>query len=245
MGFIRFSSKIIRKLLSKSQFCSAVITSAGSSQRMNGEDKLLIKIKNKPIIIHTLTAFQNCDRINEIVIVTREDSLTTIENLCKEYRITKVSKIITGGVTRTESVLNGVTAVSQKATLVAIHDAARPCIEIPVIEKTINMAALKKAAAPGVPVTSTIKKIKKDVIIETVNRDDLVEIQTPQVFDADLIKGALTYVINKSIAVTDDCMAVESLGVCVYVTPGSVNNIKLTTKADIPIIETILSQAGK
>lgn len=243
MGLFRLVPKIVRKILRKVPTCSAVIVAAGSSERMGGEDKLFIEIDGVPVLAHTLRVFQNSRRIYEIILVAREDSLEKVLSLCENYKISKVSKIIVGGSTRTESVLHGVTAVSKTASLVAIHDAARPCVDNSLIKATIAKAEKHKAAAPGVPVTSTIKRVKNGVIVETVDRDELVEIQTPQVFDVALIKGALTKAIKNNIAITDDCMAVELFGATVHVTEGSVNNIKLTNKEDIPIIEAILKNA--
>ena len=241
MSLLSFSSKLIKKLLGKADFCSAVIAAAGSSQRMDGEDKLFSEINGKPVLAHTLIAFENSKLINEIIIVTRQESLGRVEKLCEVYNIDKVTKIIVGGQNRTESVLNGVTAVSSKASLTAIHDAARPCVSNDIIEKTINAAAAYKAAAPGVPITSTVKKVENGKITETVNRDNLVEIQTPQVFDSDLIKGALTFACKKAVILTDDCMAVEAFGVNVHVTKGSVHNIKITSPDDLLQAETIFS----
>ena len=245
MGLFSFIPKVVRKILRKAPTCSAVIVAAGSSERMGGEDKLFIEIDGLPVLAHTLMVFQNSKRIYEIILVAREDALESVLELCKEYNISKVSKIIVGGSTRSESVLHGVTAVSKTASLVAIHDAARPCVSSSLIEKTIAKAEKHKAAAPAIPVTSTIKRVKNGVIVETVDRENLVEIQTPQVFDTALIKGALTKAIKNNVAITDDCMAVELLGATVYTTEGSVNNIKITSKEDIPLIKAVLLKNKK
>ena len=238
----KLSYKIIKKLLGYKKFCSAVIVAAGSSQRMNGEDKLFFEVNGKPVLGHTLTAFQDSDCISEIIVVTREETIVSVAKLCELYNINKVSCIILGGLTRQESVFNGVTAVSKKASLIAIHDAARPCVDDTVIHRAVNMAAKYKAAAPAIPITSTVKRVKNNKILETVDRGDLVQIQTPQVFDAELIKYALNIAIKEGKTITDDCMAVEVMGACVYTSEGSANNIKLTTKEDIPLIEAILSR---
>ena len=241
MGLLTFTSKVLNKLLSRALPCAAVIPAAGLSARMNGEDKLFFIINGKPVIVHTLLAFQKSNCIKEIIIVTLEQSIEKITDLCKLHNISKVTKIIVGGSTRAESVLRGISAVSAKTPLVAIHDAARPCIDNTIINSTINMAIKYKAAAPGIPITSTVKRVKSGRILETINRDDLVEIQTPQVFDTDLIKGALTKAMKDSNTLSDDCMAVEQLGVNVYVTTGSINNIKLTNREDIKRIDSVLA----
>ena len=217
-----------------------MIAAAGASERMGGEDKLFIVINGSPVLAHTLDKFQRCRSIDEIIVVARADMLERICVVCKEYNINKATAVIVGGATRLESVLNGTMAVSNNAQLIAIHDGARPCVDIDVIERTIVAAAQHHAATPAVPVNFTIKKVEKGVVKETIDRKSLYEIQTPQVFDAALIKAALTNAVNKSLDVTDDCAAAEILGVPIYITQGSPRNIKLTTKEDIKIAEALL-----
>ena len=207
---------------------------------MGGVDKLLSEIGGTPVLAHTLKAFQNCGIISEIVVVTREDMLFQVRSICEKFSIDKTKAIIPGGATRLESVLNGVNAASRNIELIAIHDGARPCIENSIIESTVSAAAKHHAAAPGVKISSTVKKVKNSIIVETINRDELYEIQTPQVFTAEIIIGALTLAKKKSINVTDDCMAAEILGVPVHVTEGSHLNIKITTPEDIILAEAIL-----
>ena len=237
-----FIEKLLNKRKGKPPFCSAVIAAAGSSQRMEGEDKLFIEICGTPVLAHTLVAFQNNDLINEIIVVASVSSFERISELCRHYNIVKATKIMAGGATRLDSVINGVLAVSKKAQLIAIHDAARPCVENDLIERTVSAAARYRAVAPAIPVSSTLKKVKDGIVIETVSREGLYEVQTPQVFSAEIIKLALTKSRNKSIEITDDCMAVELLGIQVYITEGSRSNIKLTTSDDITIAEAILGK---
>ena len=177
LSLLKFGFKVVTTLIKSKKFCSAVIVAAGSSQRMSGEDKLLIEINGIPVLGHTLMAFQDSGCISEIIIVTREEAIASVAKICKKYNINKVSGIIVGGLTRTESVFNGVSAVSKKASLIAIHDAARPCVDNTVIQRVVNMASKYKAAAPSIPITSTVKKVKNDQIIETVDREELAEIQ--------------------------------------------------------------------
>jgi len=213
---------------------------------MGGEDKQFYPINHKPVLAYSLETFENCAAIGEIVVVAREDCLERVEKICAEYGIGKITKIVTGGEARIDSVMNGVFAVTGKHRLIAIHDGARPCITTEIIETAINAVAKSiHAAAPAVPVSSTIKKANRGIVIETVDRDNLFEIQTPQVFTAEIIKGALTNAKNKAIVITDDCMAVEQLGVPVWLTEGSRNNIKITTREDIIIAEAILKSGGK
>ncbi|MCL2365682.1 MAG: 2-C-methyl-D-erythritol 4-phosphate cytidylyltransferase [Oscillospiraceae bacterium] len=235
-------SRILLKLLGAAPYTTAVIAAAGSSARMDGQDKLFIKISDIPVLAHTLMVFERCALIDEIIIVTRKESIESVARLCANYHITKATKIMAGGATRLESVMNGVFAVSWKTELVAIHDGARPCIDERIIERTILRARKRQAVAPGIPVSSTIKKVNRNIVTETMDRSDLIEIQTPQVFNADLIKGALTKAKKDAPDITDDCMAAELMGVPVHVTQGSRNNIKLTTGEDVVVAEAIIAQ---
>jgi len=240
MAFVTDLRDLFNKKYYQAFECSAVIAAAGTSQRMGGEDKLFMELFGAPVLAHTLIAYQKCAAINELIIVSREECFARINEICKRYSIGKVAKVTTGGPTRLDSVIKGVFAASTEARLIAIHDGARPCIDCNVIESTVKAAGKFSAAAPAVKVIPTIKRIHNGVIIETVDREDLVEIQTPQVFDADLIKAALAKARNESVNVTDDCSAVELLGFPVRITNGSVNNIKITSTDDLVIAEAIL-----
>ena len=238
--------KVLKSLsLKKPPVCTAVIVAAGTSQRCKGEDKLFYLINDKPVLAYTISAFQNSSLIREIIVVAREEQYNDIGELCLKYGFKKVTKIMKGGPERSESVINGVFAVSRKAQLIAIHDGARPCIEADTIEKTIMAAAKYHAAAPAVEVIPTIKRIESSIITETIDRESLVEIQTPQVFRTELIKAALTNAVKKSITITDDCMAVEVLGFNVHLVEGSRSNIKITETDDLFIAESILSRRKK
>ena len=231
----------LRRLSSKKPpVCTAVIVAAGTSQRCKGEDKLFYLINNMPVLAHTISAFQKSTLIREIIVVAREENYDDIGELCLKYGFTKVTKIMKGGPERSESVINGVFAVSRKAQVIAIHDGARPCIEADTIEKTILAAAKYHAAAPAVEVIPTLKRVENNCITETIDRENLVEIQTPQVFRTELIKAALTNAMKKSITITDDCMAAEVLGFTVHVVEGSRSNIKITETDDLYIAESIL-----
>ncbi|MCL2662438.1 MAG: 2-C-methyl-D-erythritol 4-phosphate cytidylyltransferase [Oscillospiraceae bacterium] len=221
--------------------CTAVIAAAGTSARCNGEDKLMFKLGGKPVLAHTVEVFEKCQLINEIIIVTMEEKLEAVGKMCEEYGYDKVALVLCGGITRLESVIHGIYAASKKARLIAIHDGARPCLEPELLEKTIRKAAKYNAAAPGISITSTVKRVKNEIIKETVDREGLVEIQTPQIFRAEIIKAALTNALNKDIKLTDDCEAVENIGMPVYIVEGSQKNIKITTPDDLALVELYLN----
>ena len=236
---------IFHKLLGKrtdgKPFCSAVVVAAGLSQRMSGQNKLFALLHDKPILAYTLDVIDKCESINEIILVTKASDISNAMELCNDFGIQKVSKIICGGDTRTESAWLGVNATSFKAKLIAIHDGARPFVTQDIIDSTIAAANTYNAAAPAFKLSSTIKKAEKNIVIETVDRENLYEIQTPQVFDADIIKCALKNAMEKNLQITDDCMALEALGLTVRLTEGSKENIKLTTPDDLSFAEAILN----
>lgn len=236
-------SKMKRKL--PEPRCSAVIVAAGSSQRM-GSDKILAPLDGKPVLVRTLSAFQNSALVDEIVIVTRSESIEKIADLCKENGFDKVSKVILGGNTRTESALAGVSEVKPEASLIAIHDGARPLLSLELIERTVYAAREFYAAVPAIKCTDTMKLVDgKGIITGTADRESLVRIQTPQVFSAEIIKGALTHAVTKELALTDDCSAVELMGVKTHVVEGEESNIKLTTPWDMILAEAILKEQGE
>lgn len=225
--------------------CSAVIVAAGSSQRM-GSDKLLHNLGIMPVLARTLLVFQDCELVDEIVVVTRMEKLEEVAELCKKYRIEKASKVICGGATRMESALAGVSEVKEKAKLIAIHDGARPLVSVELIENTVRAAAKYKAAVPAIKSVDTLKLAEDgETVTGSLDRELVLRVQTPQVFDADLIKGALTFAAEKKLPLTDDCSAVELMGVKARIVPGEEDNIKLTTPRDMLFAAAILKDRGE
>jgi len=222
------------------QRCAAVIVAAGVSARMGGADKLFAPLGELPVLVHTLYAFQDCPVIDEIVVVTRADALERVGALREAYAFSKVTKVVVGGETRMESVRAGLREVSPETTLAAIHDGARPLVTGEVIREAVARAGLTGAAAPAVPVTDTLKRAEGGLTVETVDRSQLWAVQTPQVFDYGLITAALEKAAGDKAELTDDCAAVERLGMRVTLTPGSRENIKITTPFDLLLGEAIL-----
>lgn len=225
-------------------YCAAVIVAAGSSQRM-GRDKIMMPLGDRPVIAHTLAAFQSSEHIDEIIVVTKIDRLQEIADICHDYKIEKASKIVLGGKTRAESALLGVLQASEKATLIAIHDGARPFASPALIDRTVNSARVNHAVAPAVYSTDTVRIVNsKGIAVSTPDRNTVALIQTPQVFDADIIKNALTKAVEKNLKITDDCSAVEAVGVKVTIVAGEQSNIKLTSSTDAYLAEKILADRG-
>lgn len=219
---------------------SAVIVSAGSARRMEGIDKVLAPLGDIPVLVRTLQVFQNCPKITEIVVVTREDLLVEISQICKAYSLDKVSKIVVGGSERVLSVRAGLREVRQDAQLIAIHDGARPFLTQKVLCDVLIQAEQTGAAAPAIAVNDTIKRAANGVVEQTVDRSCLWAIQTPQVFQADLIRAAVEKAVSDNAPVTDDCSAVERLGMKVVLTQGDRENIKVTTPFDMILGQAIL-----
>lgn len=223
------------------KYCGAVIVAAGTASRMGGIDKVMAELDGEPMILRTVRTFQNCDAIKEIVVVTREDLILSIMRLCAGFD--KVQAVVRGGDSRQESVQLGLNAMSSKVKLVAIQDGARPLITEAVIDRTVRAAHTYGAAAPAIPVKDTIKVVTGGVVKETPDRAGLQAVQTPQVFDFDLLRGALKKANADGAAVTDDCSAVERLGMSVKIVEGDERNIKVTTPMDLKIAEMLLEGA--
>ena len=236
---INVITKQVRKLLPL-QYCGAVIVAAGNASRMGGIDKVMAPLNGEPMILRTVRAFQNCDAIREIVVVTRADLLEKLMELLAEFP--KVRGVVVGGADRPASVQAGLNALSNRVRLAAIQDGARPLITEAVIDRTVRAAHSYGAAAPGVPVKDTVKIVKGGVAKSTPDRSTLQAIQTPQVFDIDLLRGALKKAKIDGTAITDDCSAVENLGMSVKIVEGDERNIKVTTPMDLQIARLLLEE---
>lgn len=235
----------LRKRRPATPFCTAVVPAAGSSTRMEGQDKMLLELGDRPVLVRTLQALEACNLIHEIVVVTREDLVVPVSRLCRDFGLEKVTKVVTGGATRTLSVLAGIRSASPEAELIAVHDGARPFVTQELLEEVIRKAAECGAAAPAVPVTDTVKRAKDGVVEETLDRETLFAIQTPQVFEASLLKAALQKAAEDGVTLTDDCAAVERLGMRISLTKGDRANLKLTTPADLDLGLGILIGRGE
>ena len=228
-----------RRLL-KLKYCGAVIVAAGNASRMGGIDKVMALLNGEPMIVHTVRAFQNCDAIREIVVVTRPDLISTIMGLCKGME--KVKAVVAGGKDRPESVTNGLNALSSKVKLAAIQDGARPLITWQVIDRTVRAANSYGAAAPAIPVKDTIKEVAGGLVENTPDRSRLQAVQTPQVFDIHLLRAALKKAKDDGAVITDDCSAVELLGMKVKIVEGDEHNIKITTPVDLKIAQLFMEE---
>lgn len=218
---------------------TAIIVAAGSSRRMGGADKQLITIDGMPTLAHTLLQFSKAPSVDSVIVVTKPESILTVSDMVREFDISKVSNIIPGGETRQDSVSCGLSYVENNC-IVAIHDGARPFISVEKIDELVCAAQKFGAAAPGVIPKDTVKAVNQsDTIAETIDRNTLRLIQTPQVFHADELKLAYERAAASGFIGTDDCSVAENSGIEIRIIDGEYTNIKVTTPEDLPIAEAI------
>lgn len=211
---------------------SVVVVAAGNSSRMNGVNKQELLLGGKPVLIHTLQAFEKIPQISEMILVTRKDAVTTVRKAIQAFGVTKVKAILPGGATRQESVRIGLQSVSEEKVL--IHDGARPFVTTAVITEVLQTLRSCDAAVPGVPLKDTVKQISVDgTVVRTVSREELAAVQTPQGFTTSVIIAAHQKAEEDGFCVTDDASVAEYLGVKVCITKGDYYNIKITTPEDI------------
>lgn len=219
-------------------FNVAVILAAGNGTRMGiDKSKLLLKIGGKTVIERTVAVFENMAEVDEIIVVCRECDFETFSKLLPDENIT----FVIGGETRQQSVKNAVETIDE-CDYIIIHDGARPLVREDTIIRTLDKAQTDQAAAAGVYVKDTIKLVDDDLnVAGTPNRKYLVSIQTPQIFDFSLYKNALKKAVKQGKDYTDDCQLIENFGSKVHVVLGEYDNIKITTKSDISLAESLLA----
>ena len=220
----------------------AIIPTAGVGARLKSKTlKSLIEIQGCPLFIHTLAAFEKSRSIKDVVLVVHPAHAKVFEKLLKKHKITKVKKIVSGGATRRESVFAGIQALDADTQIVLVHDGARALITPALIDRCVKEAQAQPALITGVKVKSTIKRIdtKTAIVEETLPRDQLVEVQTPQVFHRDVLVRA--HKESKLKDPSDDAVMVEGLGIAVKVIEGDYQNIKVTTSEDVQIAKIFLA----
>ena len=220
----------------------AIIVAAGSFTRMEGVNKQLAEISGIPVIIRTLMAFENSNLVSSIILVVRADDVFSMQLLTEKYGITKLTDIVCGGNCRQESVVKGLSRVSIGAEKVLIHDGARPLVDGDIIERVAKGLESFSAVTCAVPIVDTVKRIDSEgQVTETLNRDGLVSVQTPQGVRVADYKSALQKAEDLS-AFTDDTSIMENAGFKVLTVMGSRDNIKITTRRDISFAECLLEE---
>lgn len=231
----------------RERFVSVVIAAAGLSSRMKTRiNKQFLDINNKPVLAHTIGAFNSCDLVDEIILVCQELEIENCsKNIVARYGYDKVKKIIAGGPSREASVYRGLKVLDPKADIVLSHDGARPFISEEKIVDSILGVVEYRACVLGVPVKDTIKVVEKGQVYNTPNRDLLWAIQTPQSFEKDIILRAYENAFREGFQGTDDSFLVESMGIAVKVLMGDYNNIKITTIEDMLLADNIANRRDR
>ena len=217
--------------------CTAIILAAGAATRMKGTDKQLLSINGTPVLMRSIINFQNTPEISEIIVAAKEESCGDIVSLCKEYGITKLKTVCSGGSTRGESARKAF-ACAGETDVTLIHDGARPFAYPSIISDVAAGAYEYGGAIAAVPVTDTIKVVNGGFVSSTPDRSGLYGAQTPQGFRTGLYRKML----EQDGDFTDDSQLAEKLGIKVKIVMGSYDNIKITTPEDIARAEII---AGK
>lgn len=219
---------------------SAIIAAGGKGTRMGaGINKVYLPLCGKEILARTLSVFEACSCIDEVIVVTGESELERLQELSKKYKFQKISAVVIGGATRAESVFHGLCRAS--GDFILIHDAARALITEDEILRVLTDCKQYGAAALGVKCKDTLKRANQNgFIAETLDRENTYQIQTPQAFSRDIIRRA--YDAAQDFSATDDCTLVEKLGISIKITEGSYENIKLTTPSDLAVGEEILKR---
>ncbi len=215
---------------------AAIIVAAGVSARMGSIDKTFINLAGRPLICHSVDTFSTSNLFDSIVVVVAESKYEQARNVLSDFVSNKV-EIVIGGRRRQDSVRNGLKAIS-KCTFVAIHDGARPCVAVDVLKRGLDAVQYSAAVVPAIPVADTFKRINEgDQVLETLERNSIRLIQTPQIFEYDLVLRAHRDVLRDS---PDDAFMVEQIGESVTLFDGDPDNIKVTRPIDLKIAESIL-----
>lgn len=220
---------------------TAIILAAGKSSRMGtGIDKAFLSLVNRPVVAWSLMAFERAASVDRIVLVVRKDQIVASKAVAKMFGISKLQAVVAGGSRRQESVAAGLAACEPDTQTVLVHDGARPCVTPELIDEMAAAVRKVPAAAPGRPVSDTLKNCAKGLsVTRTVPRDRLWAVQTPQAFQYQALRDAYRQLDTKT-EVTDDCQAAELAGIPVKIVENFAPNFKLTTPADMQLLALLL-----
>ncbi|HEX3252875.1 MAG TPA: 2-C-methyl-D-erythritol 4-phosphate cytidylyltransferase [Pyrinomonadaceae bacterium] len=221
----------------------AIIAAAGAGTRMASDrPKQFLLLAGKPVIIHTLRVFEECESIDEVIVVLPAAESAGFLSLAGKYNLRKVARVVPGGATRADSVKRGLMAIrTATVEIVVVHDGVRPFVTVEEIDNTVAAAKADGAAILVAPVTDTIKEIGATSVLRTLDRGVLRRALTPQCFRYELLREAYQHADVSDPSLTDESALVEQLGRPVSVVEGSARNIKITTAEDLAIAEAILA----
>lgn len=221
---------------------TAIIVAGGSSRRM-GFDKLLAPLGGRPVVEHSIAAFEQTESVTSIILVGRAERLAEYEQIAGTHGFQKITAVIPGGVRRQDSVNRGLEQLDAATQFVAVHDAARPLVRPDLVERIFELARTHDGAASAAPVTDTLKRADDNhVVIGGVDRAHLFAVQTPQIFRRDLLEKACHAVSDAGLEVTDEISAVERAGGRIVLLPNEEPNFKITYQADLLLAEFVLRQ---
>jgi 2-C-methyl-D-erythritol 4-phosphate cytidylyltransferase len=223
----------------------AIIAAAGAGTRMASDrPKQFLLLAGTPVIFHTLKVFEQCDSINEVIVVLPAEESAGFLSMAGKMGLRKVARVVPGGATRAESVKRGLMSIrSATAEIVAVHDGVRPFVTVEEINDTIAAAQADGAAILVAPLTDTIKQVSDQSVVKTLDRRGLRRALTPQCFRYELLREAYQRVDINDPSLTDESALVEQLGRRVSVVEGSARNIKITTAEDLVVAEALFKQS--
>lgn len=228
-------------VLASTAYVSAVILAGGSGSRVGGGvTKQQITVCGKPLVVHSILAFEQCTLVREIVVVAKEDEIPLYEDWKKEYRLTKLSRVVAGGATRQDSAKNGFDVISEKADYVMIHDGARALVTPKMITDVLTEAVLHGAAIAAVRSIDTVKYAEHGKIEQTLDRNCVWLAQTPQAFRDEVYRAAIYTAKTRGFVGTDDASLVEEIGYPVYLVDCGHENFKVTYQSDVERAERLL-----
>ena len=218
---------------------TAIIVAGGSSRRM-GFDKTFALLGGRPVVAHSIAAFEAAECVAEIIVVGREDRLEELKALVAEQQFQKVSRIISGGTLRQDSVRAGLDSLAQSCTHVAVHDAARPLVTAAQILHVFEAAKQHGAASLVAPVNDTLKRADAEgFACESLDRERVYAMQTPQIFARELLLEAYDFVAARRLTITDEVSALQHLGRKVLLVAADDVNLKITFPADLALAELV------
>lgn len=226
---------------------AAVIAAAGLGRRMQTDiPKTYLLLAGKPILIHTLEVFEQVPEVHEVLVVVHPEDLEFCqEEILAPYPLKKVLRVVPGGKERQDSVYNALKVLkreSEKLEIILVHDGVRPLVSPALVRKVVAAARRFGAAILGIPCQDTLKRVSpRNEVVDTVDRRDLWQVQTPQAFQAALLWRAYQEAMSQELYATDEAGLVEALGETVVVVPGSPLNLKITTQDDLKMVEAFLA----
>ena len=221
----------------------AIIPAAGTGTRMKSPSpKQFLSLEGSPIIIHTLRKFARCKLIQKIIVPLRKADMAQFQSLLETEGLATIVQTVAGGLHRQDSVYNGFKEIEDESTVVVIHDAVRPFVDVESLEAVIREASHKGSAILAIPCVDTVKQIERNLVVATLPRDKIVLVQTPQAFRYCLLREAFEKAQTDHFYATDESCLVERLGYEVFVLRGSEQNIKITKPADLPVAELLMQR---